>query len=411
MLEQKLIEAKENRRTLILKSVIAIATTSLVAAGILLFIAFYQSSSDDVEIVEPEKKAVEIQNIEASSTAEPVETVADEQLRQAYIDAVNNYQNTLQPDLNKTDLVKWDPARAEQLNELENEALSKFSVADYKGALDSIEKLTQLAQTMIADSQQAFETSIASAQSAYDVDNYEDADFHIKQALMLNKNSEEAAILANKIETLPRLLPLLEQAKTANVENKYEQELRLTKEIITLSPERKSAIERKQVLIELISNKNFKSAITQAYQAIKQGDADKAKQKLSAAKRIFPNRSEIVDATNALQQLERQQRFESHQQASQTAMAGDDWLAAKKQLDLALQEQPENEAIQSALRKTTTIIALQNEFDQHLTNPYRLANQQLATQTKAKLNEASKYSDISPSLNKKQLNFRHSSIK
>lgn len=101
MLEQKLIEAKENRRTLILKSVIAIATTSLVAAGILLFIAFYQSSSDDVEIVEPEKKAVEIQNIEASSTAEPVETVADEQLRQAYIDAVNNYQNTLQQILIK----------------------------------------------------------------------------------------------------------------------------------------------------------------------------------------------------------------------------------------------------------------------------------------------------------------------
>lgn len=267
--------------------------------------------------------------------------------------------------------------------------------------MDSIEKLTQLAQTMIADSQLAFETSLANAQSAYDVDSYEDANFHIKQALMLNKNSEEATILANKIETLPQLLPLLEQAKTANVENKYEQELRLTKEIITLSPERKSAIDRKQVLVELISNKNFKSAITQAYQAIKQGDADKAKQKLSAAKRIFPNRSEIVDATNALQQLEKQQRFESHQQASQTAMAGDDWLAAKKQLDLALQEQPENEAMQSALRKTTTIIALQNEFDQHLTNPYRLANQQLATQTKAKLNEASKYSDISPSLNKK----------
>lgn len=101
MLEQKLIEAKENRRALILRSVIAIATTSLVAAGVLLFIAFYQSSSDDVEIVEPEKKTAEIQNIETSSTAKPADTIADEQLRQAYIDAVNNYQNTLQQILIK----------------------------------------------------------------------------------------------------------------------------------------------------------------------------------------------------------------------------------------------------------------------------------------------------------------------
>jgi len=150
--------------------------------------------------------------------------------------------------------------------------------------------LTQFAQTMIADSQQQFEGAFSNAQDAYDADSYDEAKLQINNALMLNNQSEEAAMLSGKIDKLPDILPLLEKANTARVENNNEKELSLIKEVIKIVPERKSAVERRRELAGIIDNKNFRSNIAQSYKAIEQDNVEKAKQKLMAAKKIYPGR-------------------------------------------------------------------------------------------------------------------------
>lgn len=396
ILEQKLLEAKAKQRKQLIKAVIGLSTVSLLCAVVVLFIS-YTHINDDTEVVS------------LSNTIEPIQSpiVPDEQLRQSYINALSDYENVLKPELNKIDLEKWDQARSQRLVLLEDEALSKFSAADYVNAVSSIEELKQLAQAMITDSQQAFEQAISIAQSAYDADHYDEAKFQIAKALMLDITSVEAEALSTKIDKLPEILTLVEEINTARVENKPEKELNLINELIKLDPERGAVVKRKQVLIDSINNTNFKSYIAQSYQAIKQGNSEKAKQKILAAKNIFPNRQEVGDALRALQKLEKKQQFKRYQQKAQSAIASDDWVTAKKQLELALREQADDKVNQKKLIKATSIIALNNEFEQQLKHPYRLSNKQLASRMKDMTIQASALVDASPSLNKNTQKLSH----
>ena len=401
-LEQKLLEAKENRHSQIIKVILGFMAVSLLCAVVIITMSITPINKTDST-----DNTTEI--AQNSITVNPAQspTIPDDQLRQAYIDVLSHYENTLKPELNKINLNKWDQGRYQHLALLENESLSKFSIADYTGAVNSIDVLNQLAQTIITDSRQEFGQALSSAQNAYDSDRYDAAIFQITTALMLDTTSVEAETLLTKIEQLPEILTLIEQINTAKVENKPEQELSLLKQLIKLVPERESAIDRKQVLVDTINNKNFTSNIAQAYQAIKQADAKQAKQKILAAKTIFPNRPEVTDALIALQTLETKQRLKTYQHAAKTAMATDNWVKAKAQLKLALRIRSNDKALLKSLSKTTAIISLNKEFEQQLSNPYRLSNKQLASRMKNKITQASTYLDSSPSLNKNSNDLSH----
>ncbi len=314
---------------------------------------------------------------------------------------MSDYENNIKPELNTIDLSSWDKPRSDRLATLQEEALSRFTIADYAGALSYIEELKQLALEMIADSQQQFAEAFSNAQEAYDADSYDDARFHIDNALMLNNQSEEAVTLSNKIDKLLDILPLIDKANTARVENNNEKELGLIKDIIQLVTERESAVERKHELTGIIDRKNFKANIAHSYKAIEQGNAEKAKQSLMAAKKIYPKRREIGDVTLALQKLEKNQRLEKYQQAAQTAIAADDWVTAKQQLELALRERVDDKQIQKSLADATAIIILGNDLDQYIDNPYRLSNKLVASTAQVRIAEARSFIDVSPSLNKK----------
>ena len=58
--------------------------------------------------------------------------------------------------------------------------------SNYDDLLNYIEELTQLAQTMISDSQLQFKEAFSNAQDAYDADSYDEAKLQINNALMLN---------------------------------------------------------------------------------------------------------------------------------------------------------------------------------------------------------------------------------
>ena len=406
ILEQRLSEAKAKQRDQLIKAVIGLITVSLLCAVVILFMSFDHINDDEAVIVST-SDINEIEQNVLSVDPTPSPSLPDEQLRQSYIDALSDYENALKPELNKIDLEKWDQARSQHLVLLEDEALSKFSATDYVGAVSSIDELKQHAQAMITDSQHKFEQALSSAQSAYDADSFDDAKFQIANALMLDITSVEAEALSTKIDKLPEILTLVEEINTARVENKPEKELNLINELIKLDPEREAVVKRKQVLIDRINNTNFKSYIAQSYQAIKQGNAGKAKQKIIAAKNIFPNRQEVGDAVHALQELEKKQHLKRYQQKAQSAIAADDWVTAKKQLELALREQADDKAIQNTLIKATSIIALNNEFKQQLKNPYRLSNKRLASRMKDMTIQASALVDASPSLNKNTQKLSH----
>jgi LAS superfamily LD-carboxypeptidase LdcB len=176
MLEQKIAAAKQKRHKQYLKLVIAFTSVTLVCGSVIFFLSCCQISFKEDDSIFPEfskdsgvKASVSIPN----STPTPIQTskqiaipsVAEEQLRLSYIKALSEYENNTKPKLEKIDLVNWDKSGANRLIILENDALTKFSLSDYAGALSSIDELSQLAKKMITDSQQQFSESLAKAKS------------------------------------------------------------------------------------------------------------------------------------------------------------------------------------------------------------------------------------------------------
>lgn len=393
-LEQKILDAKVEKRKQFVKAGVGFITLSVLCAWVVVYISGSQFNIKNTEI-------------EVANDTTQLQGISDEQLRQTYINTLSDYENNLEPELNKIDLIQWNKPLSDQLAALKDKALVGFTTSNYIAAASNIEKFKQLAKTTITDSQKAFDQALPSAQKAYDEDLYEEAKLQITQAQMLDNTSDKATNLAAKIDQLPEILSQLEKINTAKVENNLNKELKLIKELLKIVPDRTSASKRKQVLVNTIKQRNFNASIAKAYQALKQDNTQAAKQKIDLAKKIFPNRQEIADATEALKKLEKKQRFKMHQQKVQLAIASDDWVFAKKQAILALQEQAEDAAMQNSLTLATTIIDFNTEFKQQIKSPYHLSKKQLASSLNNKISQASAFSHLSPSLGENIASLSH----
>ncbi len=395
--EQKITDAKTRQRNRVFAAAIGLLAVVLFCFLIFVFVSpdLFKHDADTGLSTESEQPEIK------PASQSPSPSVPDEQLRQNYLDALSQYENTLKPELDKIDLPAWNQARSEQLDQLSDKALVEFTASDYAGAANTIEQRNQLARSTIDESKQAFEQALSNAQKAYQADQYNDAKLQIAQALMLDKSADAAAALAAKIYTMPAILSLLDKINTAKVENKPEKELRLIKELLKIAPDRTSAANRKQALVSRIRQSHFNAAIAKSYQALERGDAQTARQTINSAKKIFPHRQEIADATLSLQNLEKKQRLNRHQQAIQQAITADDWVTVKQQAERVLQERSDDKVALESLKKATTIVALSKTFDESLQHPFRLTNQQLVSGMKSKLAEATALSGFSPSLSKK----------
>lgn len=391
--EQKITEAKSRQRHLVIKA-------ALVLLAVLLFCVLVFFSPDQFRHNTDSELSGQTDQPETIPAAQS-QSVPDEQLRQNYLDAFSEFENTLKPELDKTDLAVWNQARAEQLALLKDKALSAFTAGDYANAANDMGALNQLAKTTLSQTRQAFEQALSKAQTAYQSDHYDEATVHIAQVLMLDKSADSAIALAAKIDNMPAILKLLDQINTTRVENKPGKELQLIEDLLKIAPHRTSAVNRKQALVNSIRQSKFNSAIARSYQALKRGDVASAQQTISTAKRIFPQHQKIGDVSMALQALVKKQRLDRHQQAIQQAVTADDWVTVQQQARLALQERGDDTRIQQSLSQATAIVALTDTLDESLKHPYRLSNQQLVAKLNSALAKTNQFSALSPSLSKK----------
>lgn len=396
MLEDKLNAARQARRQHIVKIAVSVTGILVLSAVVLVF----TSSCCDFA-----KK--DVAEVEAALKGQPPVTppvagtsVDDPAARQQYLDMLNQYQNELEPGLASIDLAGWQPAKGNQLTEFKDSALNEFAAANYPGALKQIKQATSLAEGLIELASEEFQQAMTAAQMAYDNDDFDNARQQVVKAQMLNKVAPEAKQLAEKINALGEILPLLEQAAVAQVENNPEKELAIIEEILALAPDRERQQARKQELLTRLSMQRYQSHIAQAYVAIEKEDTQAARKHINNARQIYPTRSEIKDASAALVTLEKQQRYAMHAKLATEAMREDNWPKAKQELTSALAEKPDDKTLGDLLQQTETILSLQAQMERHLTSPYRLADAGVIAQARKALAEAQAYREASIKLDR-----------
>ncbi len=392
MLEEKIHAARKVRRQQILKLGASVAGLLALCAVVLVF----STSCCDFQkkdVAELEQALIQQQPVTPDTNQEP--TVDDGLARQQYLDTLNDFQTRLEPQLANIDFSRWRPQQMSKLSLLKDNALDKFTAASYTAALAQIEQARDMAENLIQAASDEFQQAMTDAMLAFQEDDYDGARFNIDKALLLDQNSADAKELAVRVDRLGEIIPLLDAATVARVENNQEKELDIIEQILSLDPERQQEQIRKQALLEQLSLQRYQQHIANAYSAVNNKDITSARKHLENARKIYPARSEIKDVSSVLQQLQQQLRFERYYSHAKDAIAEDDWLEAKAALSLALKEKPNNRELQDLIRQTNKVLSLQSAIEKYINSPYRLADSNVNGSARSTLQQARPYRDAS----------------
>lgn len=375
MLEEKL--EKAHRRSADRTKKIAIGFFGVVAfcglvALALYFLDFYAKT--ETEVAPPQR---ETPSVSTGGTE-----------REEFKELLTQYENELAPRLQAVSVEHWNTEAMQEMSELKQKAISSFSGGEYGDALGTIRQMGARATKLLVESEHIFQESFEKAASFLAAGRYEEARLHIARALMIAPHSSETLELQQEIEKLPSLLPLLQEVSVARSENDLQKEYLFLQQVVQISPGRREAVERIELLKRLLQEQKFEEHIALAFKALEKGQAKDARSRYLEAKKVDPERKELAVLSGQLLALETSLRVETAVEQASQAVQRDDWQQAQMHFAAAINEAPHNTIAIEGKKRADLVVSLQNRLNSFISDPYRLADGDVRGQATKTLSEA-----------------------
>jgi len=382
VLEKKLEEARLRSTKLRKKITIGFLITIAVCILILVSLSFFNFSSPrDVPVTVSEKKKLAEADIE--------------KVRDEFKEILKQYKNELKPRLQAANIERWNQNALFEINEQEKKAMLNFSNSDYPNALNNIQSLKAKTLAILEKSEQIFKENMEKATFFLAGDHYDEAKLHVEKALVVASQSLEALALQQDIEKLQHILPLLIEAKAARAEHDLQKEYNLIQQILQISSERTEAIERLNLLGQLIKNKKFDAHISSGFAEIENKQIQKARHHYQEAEKVDPKRKELKLLLSQVLTQEKALRIQQAAKQAEQAIRQDNWQQAKANFAKVIKDAPENETAIEGLKRANEVLGLQSSLSQYIKNPYRLAHNGVLSAAKKTLTQAQHASSYS----------------
>jgi len=298
--------------------------------------------------------------------------------RDKFKQALSIFNSKLLPAIEKEGFSAWNPAIQDKIISSRDEAVSAFVTGEYETALNRITYAAERANKELLAHEEQLQQSIDSAERALLNDNYEVALTSVENALRLSPGNEEVATLKTKINNLPKVLSLSEQAERARGENNLVGEEDFLRRLLILDPSRTELKKRYGDVSSIIREEKFSQFIEDGLGYIDQRQLSNAQNNLQMATQIFSSRDEITLLTEQVESLKQELDAESQINKGLAASSKDDWSAAAQYFGKAKKIHPKSKDALDGLRLSNTIIQLQNETVKHLSAPHRLSSENVA---------------------------------
>jgi tetratricopeptide (TPR) repeat protein len=329
-----------------------------------------------------------------------------EKVRSEFMERLKAYENNLEPRLEASNLHAWNPEGLVEISAFKRELMAAFANGEYETAMDHLVLLENSTLETVEMADQMFEENLEKAALLLGEEDHAGAKRHIERALSVHPQSPEALALAREIETLPRILVLLNGARAARAENNLEKEYDFLHQLSGAVPERKGLKARLEVLAGRIQSRNFDRHISSGFANITDGQAEKARIHYQAAKKIDPQRPELSLLMAQLLDLEKSLRVEQALRLAELAIRQDDWQKAKIYFARAAKDAPENKTAAEGLQRADHFIELLASLDHFLKNPYRLSNPDVGKEAEERLVQAEPASGYSFAIQQKARQLR-----
>ncbi len=318
-----------------------------------------------------------------------------EKVRGEFKEVLRQYENELELHPYVSNVERWNRDAFFEINALKKKAMLLFSNRDYRNALAALQLLKVKTAVILGEGEQLFEENLEKAGFFLAEDRYDEAKLHIEKSLMVSPQSPEALELRQKIEKLPNVLPLLNEAKVARLENDLQKEYDFLQQVLGITPDRKESAERLRVLEVLIKNQKFDAHISAGFAAVEKRQAKEARYHYLEAGKVDPEREELTLLSDQVLALEKSLRVQQAVRQAEQAVRRDDWQQARNSFARAAKDVPGNQTVVEGLKRADRILGLQARLNQYINNPYSLAHNDVHNEAKKTLQQAeivSKYS-------------------
>lgn len=334
-----------------------------------------------------------------SRASEPAQTVEnDDATRDRFKELLSTFQKDVEPDVTSPAFAKWDANTQQDVVAQKEAAFAQFSRGQYSDALTGLEAATALARKSLDARDAAFETALGEARLAYTADNYDQALPQITRARQLKPDSPEAEALEAEVARLPEVLTAISKASVARVENNFEAEEKHLNDALALDPTRTELAARRQQIRTERKERDYASQVESGLANIQSRRLSNARADLSAARKLFSDRSETRLLSQQVATLAQQLEFEKMMKSASAARRDDDWVAAEDFYARAGAIVPDDPQVTGGYQLAGEINQLQSELTRVLDKPERLASEKVAVKASALVSKARDIADLSPSL-------------
>jgi uncharacterized protein (DUF1697 family) len=325
-------------------------------------------------------------------------SIEQEAARDAFRQAFSAYEQDLAPVLSSPALNKWKPQEVAALKDASENALALFANAAFVQALGVLNKLSEDAQTLIAQWNSAFDKQLAQAQDFYDDGKVQQARLALKQATELMPNRPESQRLSAQLAAYDSVSEALEQLAVAKVENNLERQIELMQQILLADPtrvEHQAPLQRAQAQLK---EQRLASALSQVEQALAADRLDEARRYLQQAQSIEANAPGLDKFSAQLNARLSEQNLEAILKQIEQSKAMDNWSEVAQISQRALGRFNNNAALKQSQAQANTVLGHQQSLARFIARPDRMSDTNIRNAAQSALQQSITSLSLSPSL-------------
>lgn len=265
------------------------------------------------------------------------------------------------------------------------------ATVQYKQGVNALkalqESIPQVLSQLLEQARQALARGDASAALAA-----------LATATVIEPDNSDIASLKQRAEVLPKLLPLLDEAQTAEAADDLAQAQTLLEQAVKLDPLHEGAQSALQRVSASARNRGFNQSMSAGYAALNEGRFDSARKAFNAAAKLQPGSKEAASALQEVTTAETAQRLASLDQQGQRDEQQEQWDKAVAAYEQAQKLDKSVLFASEGLNRSRMRAQLDQQLRTVINEPQRLSDTAVAAATEQLLAQAKQVAPRGPVL-------------
>ncbi|SRR6056297_136559 len=300
--------------------------------------------------------------------------------------------------LEESGVTQWAPGPFSAAGEQAMLADDHYRNRDYPAATESYREALSTLQALEKSIPEVREDLLERTLAALEASDAASAAGLLETLTRLDPDHAELPVLRTRLEVVPTLIPLLEEAATMEEAGDLAAaELRL-RQASKLDPQHRGAAQALARVTAALETRRFNAAMSEGYSALDAQRYADAKAAFRKAARLRPDAKETASALVEVANAETAAELASLRRVGRQYEDRERWQAARQTYQQALQTDDSLLFAQEGLARVSPRAELDQKLQAVIANPQRLGDTGVAADTAALLEEAQRLSPAGPVL-------------